>query len=264
MNSGVKAVFLDIDGTLIYKDEGPFPRDIAAIEEARKRGHRFFLSTGRALANIPPLLRDAPWVDGIIAATGTHVMIRKDPELPGVYKTLASRIITGEILKIVIDYFYPLEVWCALEGEDELYLVHEEEPRLFTRHPVPLRAENNFLSYCRGLRISKLTMQGEASEREQAVLGPYFNLYDLGGYHEGVLKGESKSRGIEKVLAGLALKREDSIAIGDSANDMDMIRFAGTGVAMGNACGELKQAADEITAGVRDGGVAHALARLLD
>lgn len=261
---GVKAVFLDIDGTLIYRDEGPFPADIAAIEGARKRGHRFFLSTGRALSNIPPPLKNAPWVDGIVAATGTHVLIRGDPEVPGVYKTLASRIIPEKVLKIVIDYFYPLKVWCALEGEEEIYLVNEEEPRLFTRHPVPLRAENNFLSYCRGLRISKLTMQGDASEDERAVLGPYFNFYALGGYHEGVLRGESKSGGLERVLAGLGLKREDSIAIGDSANDMDMIRFAGTGVAMGNACEELKQAAGRITTGVRDGGVANALAELLN
>jgi hydroxymethylpyrimidine pyrophosphatase-like HAD family hydrolase len=264
MNNSVKAVFLDIDGTLIYKDEGPFPEDIAAIEKARPRGHRFFLCTGRALSNIPPLLRDAPWVDGIIAATGTHVMIRRDPELPGVYTTLASRIIPGDVLKIVIDYFYPLGVWCALEGEEELYLVNEEEPRLFTRHPVPLTRENKFLSYCRGLKISKLTMQGDATGGEQAVLGPYFNLYALGGYHEGVLKGESKSGGIQRILASLGLNREDSIAIGDSANDMDMIRFAGKGVAMGNACGELREAADEITADVWNGGVARALARLLD
>jgi hydroxymethylpyrimidine pyrophosphatase-like HAD family hydrolase len=264
MNNSVKAVFLDIDGTLIYKDEGPFPADIAAIEKARGRGHRFFLCTGRALSNIPPLLRNAPWVDGIAAATGTHVMIRSNPELPGVFTTLASRVIPEDIIKIVIDYFYPLGIWCALEGEDELYLVNEEEPRLFARHPVPLTRENNFLSYCRGLRISKLTMQGDASQGERTVLGPYFNLHALGGYHEGVLKGESKSGGIERILAALGLKQEDSIAIGDSANDLDMIRFAGRGIAMGNACEELKQAADEITTGVRDGGVAHVLARLPD
>lgn len=68
-----------------------------------------------------------------------------------------------------------------------------------------------------------------------------------------------KNRGMERMLHHYGLTRSQSIAFGDGGNDIDMLRYAGIGVAMGNATDETKQAADYVTGSVDDGGIAQAL-----
>ena len=77
------------------------------------------------------------------------------------------------------------------------------------------------------------------------------------------MKGHSKADGMYRVLDHLGLARSQSIAIGDSANDEDMLFAAGISVAMGNATESIKALCDEITADAADAGVALALERLL-
>ena len=68
-----------------------------------------------------------------------------------------------------------------------------------------------------------------------------------------------KNRGMERMLCHYGLTRSQSIAFGDGGNDIDMLRYAGIGVAMGNATDETKQAADHVTGSVDDDGIAQAL-----
>jgi len=257
----MKAIFLDIDGTLLYKTEGPFPGDIEAIEEARQRGHRFFLCTGRALANVPLNLRNAPWVAGIVAGTGTHGMLRG--EAPGCWTTVFLHLLPEEVKRIAIETFVSEGRWCALEGVEKILCVNREPPKILIEEPLYLTRENGYLSWGRDFQICKLTAGGPVSPGEEAALGQFFQFFQLGHYHEAVPRGCSKSRGMETVLQALGIPREDSLAIGDGANDVDMIRFAGTGIAMGNAEEALKEAADGVTRSVQEGGVAQAVREYL-
>ncbi|MDP4091116.1 MAG: HAD hydrolase family protein, partial [Bacillota bacterium] len=61
----------------------------------------------------------------------------------------------------------------------------------------------------------------------------------------------------------LGIKREEVIAIGDAGNDIDMIRYAGLGVAMDNAFPQVKEAADYITASNEEDGVAQVIERFI-
>ena len=61
------------------------------------------------------------------------------------------------------------------------------------------------------------------------------------------------------MLKALGLTREQAIAFGDGGNDVEMLRYAGIGVAMGNACPEAKAAADYITDDVTADGLANGL-----
>jgi hypothetical protein len=71
--------------------------------------------------------------------------------------------------------------------------------------------------------------------------------------------GYSKATGLEVVRQALGLEVADTYAIGDSVNDLDMIRAAGTGIAMGNASEVAKEAADYVTSDIHEDGIAHAL-----
>lgn len=71
-----------------------------------------------------------------------------------------------------------------------------------------------------------------------------------------------KDRGLQAVAGHYGFAREETAAFGDGMNDLAMVAWAGTGVAMGNGAPELKAAADYVTAGVAEDGVAKALVHL--
>ena len=74
-----------------------------------------------------------------------------------------------------------------------------------------------------------------------------------------IAAGNSKAKGMERVLHYYGIDREEIIAFGDGENDMEMLQFAGIGVAMGNADPEVKEIADYVTDSVGEGGITHAL-----
>ena len=80
----------------------------------------------------------------------------------------------------------------------------------------------------------------------------------LGGM-DIIAKGGGKVPGIQKYLEREGLRPEEIIAFGDGENDMEMLKFAGIGVAMGNAEETVKQAADYITSDIDEDGIANAL-----
>ena len=72
----------------------------------------------------------------------------------------------------------------------------------------------------------------------------------------------SKAVGIEKVLHHYGVPVEDSLGFGDGINDCEMIQLVGHGVAMGNACAELKAVADDVCGNVTEDGLTHYLANI--
>jgi HAD superfamily hydrolase (TIGR01484 family) len=255
-----KAVFLDIDGTLIPQGQTmPGAEDAAAVELTHNAGHLIFLSTARSLANIPPEFTAAPWLDGIVAAGGAHVLLKDAAELTTVY----HKLIPMELLSAIYELYERLGKWCLFEGETDLYAVRRITILVLPHEPVALEHENDFVTKYPDAVINKLTMEGNIAAAERDMFGDIFYLYPQAGYHEGIIRGESKSKGMLMALEAAGIRREHSIAIGDSANDLDMIRFAGTGIAMGNACDELKAAAAHITGDVTHNGVARALRKYL-
>jgi Cof subfamily protein (haloacid dehalogenase superfamily) len=253
MENTSKAIFLDIDGTLILRDKGPFTDDIDMVKEARERGHHIFLSTGRSLANIPPVLRNASYIDGIVAGSGAHVVIDG--------KTVYRKWIPKELLVLICDYYLNKQKWCIFEGETNIYGINQYDPSLFVGAPLVITEKNDFIIKYKETIITKLTLEGIATDEERMILQDHFKLNSFSDYSEGIIKNETKSHGMEIILEKTGMTKENSIAIGDSVNDLDMISFSGLGIAMGNACDELKQIAKNITLDCGHGGVANAIKR---
>ncbi|MDR1618351.1 MAG: Cof-type HAD-IIB family hydrolase [Treponema sp.] len=253
------AVFLDIDGTLIMGAEGPFDDDVAAIERARRQGHRIFFNTGRSLAVIPPYLMAAPWVDGIIAGGGSHVLLREGDRLDTIYHVQVDE----DALCAIGAFYLAHPKWCIFEGETEVYAIPArgtpEYPMKIEESYHIVEGAGDFHGRYAGAVVTKITIDGAVTREEAALFAGRFNTFWLGGYSEAVISGESKARGMEIALTALGIPPARSVAVGDSANDLEMIRRAGIGIAMGNACDELKRAAAWITAPCGRGGVARAL-----
>jgi HAD superfamily hydrolase (TIGR01484 family) len=247
MDPSPKAIFLDIDGTIIIRGEGPFADDLAAIGEAREAGHRILLNTGRSLANIPPDLAGAPWLDGIVAGGGAHVVISGE--------TWYHKWVDTGVLCAISAWYLERDKWIVFEGETGIYGINQDYGFQIVSGP------DDFRTRYAGTLISKITLEGRASPEETAMLERHFRVFDQGRYTECILKGENKGQGMEIALRALGIERKNSIAIGDSVNDTDMIRHAGLGIAMGNASDELKELAAEVTDDCGQGGVAKAIRR---
>jgi Cof subfamily protein (haloacid dehalogenase superfamily) len=250
-NTSLKAVFLDIDGTLIFCDKGPFAEDVEQIKAARQQGHRIFLNTGRSFANIPPVLREAPWVDGIACGGGAHIML----EGTTVYHKWAPE----EVLCTVLAHYFENKKWCVFEGEKELYGVNQFNPSIFAVPVLVINDKDVFRGKYKDAVVTKLTLGGGIAREDREILDSFYQLNQFTGYFEGIIKGESKSKALNLILEHIGIPQQDSIAIGDSFNDIDVIQTAGLGIAMGNACMPLKEVAGTITDDWAHGGVGKAL-----
>jgi Cof subfamily protein (haloacid dehalogenase superfamily) len=247
----VKAVFLDIDGTLLDGPAGPFPDDIAQIEAARKAGHKIILATGRSTASLPPALRDAPWVDGVIAGCGATVSLHG--------KSLHRTFVPAQALPKICELYLKNGKWCAFEGETRVFALGNSLLFEYGDPPAVIASPDDFARKYPNEVITKITMEGFLTAEERAVFEPALRIIEFAAYSEAIVAGQTKLKGMDRTLAALGLTRESAVAIGDSENDIDMVRAAGTGIAMGNACAALKAAASEVTGGAGEGGVAQAI-----
>jgi Cof subfamily protein (haloacid dehalogenase superfamily) len=251
MNKEPKAIFLDIDGTLIFNNEGPFDEDIEQIKIAKEYGHCFFLNTGRAFSNIPAILKEAVYIDGMILGSGTHVQLRD--------RTIYHKRKNEKRLTSVCRYYLDNKKWCVIEDEKDLYGINKFDPDLFVGEVTPINDENDFSSKYHGVKITKLTVEGEPTVEERNLLEDYFQLNSFSTYYEGIIKGENKSNGIKMILKETGILLENSIAIGDSINDISALKTVNLGIAMGNACDELKEIAQYITDDCKHGGIGKAI-----
>lgn len=244
-----KAIFIDIDGTLMSGGELPSKYNICQLRRVRQQGDMVFLNTGRSYGYIPRQLREADYIDGIVAGGGAHVVLRQ--------QTIYRRVIAEDVLCAVSGLYLRIGKWCLFEGEEENYEVFRDGALQLVEH------EDDFRTRYRGALISKITMQGEVGEEERQVLHPHFYLYRQNGYSEGFIRGESKTGGIEKILQAVHIDKKQTIGIGDSLNDVEMLLNTEFGIAMKNACVELKQIADVTTDDCWHDGVGKALEKYL-
>lgn len=73
----IRLIFFDIDGTISYSGQSPSPSTVQAIRSARKNGHKVFISTGRTIDSIPPMVAEIGFDGGIYSAGGITVYNNK-------------------------------------------------------------------------------------------------------------------------------------------------------------------------------------------
>lgn len=241
--NGRKAVFMDIDGTLIADGcSAPSDAVVKCIEQARALGHIFCLCTGRSYGCLPPSLHNAPYIDGFVTACGTHVMLHG--------KEIWRQEIPRPVLRQLCRYFLAHKRDCLFEGEKRVYATGE---RL---HGLPVEHEDDFENRYVDDGITKLTIPFQMQPSDSTFLRQWFSLCQMEQHFEAILLGNSKATGIQRLLTAAQVARVDSIGVGDSENDLSMIQYVGLGVAMGNAVQALKDAAQYVTTPCAQDGVA--------
>ena len=262
-----RAIFLDVDGTLIDHEERLADSSVDAIRQARAAGHLVFICTGRARAEISDAVNGIGF-DGVISAGGGFV------EHEG--RVLQSRTIPADGLHRILDFLDGAAIEYILQGFDAVFPSTGLTSRLQAlagdrdlgdwalmsgeARPDPDRIEP----------IAKATFFGEEPTtfaRVRDGLGDEFHVLTGSMPFLGESGGEISPQGVNKgaaiagLIPSLGIAMEDVIAIGDSSNDVEMLTLAGVGIAMGNADGSIKALADEVTGAVDADGVWQAFVR---
>lgn len=244
------ALFLDIDGTLVHDSPTPPAQNSQCIRLAQQAGHLVFLCTGRSLACIQPEVLAANQYDGIVAGAGSYVQLGE--------RVLFSRRLPQQSLKRIADYYLRAGVLCIFEGETGMYTVQKAFNARPDWHQVT--APEDFETRFAGADVNKLSIAGQLPPDAVKMLEEEgLFVIQHPDYAEAVPKGCSKSEGMKIVLAELGIDRRHTIAIGDSLNDVDMLAYAGLGIAMGNAPDQVKAIADAVTGTSGEAGVAMAI-----
>lgn len=242
-----KAVFMDIDGTLMGHN-GVSGRVIDAIQRTRSRGNLFFVCTGRSLGNMPGELLQAEYLDGYIMGCGMHCVFGNRD----VYHERISRELVLEVAK----FSFERRQECWYEGETRMLATYSEFEQIEKFDTIEM-----FADAIEKEPISKMTIQGPYREEYGVYFSKWFDLYAMGTYSDVVLRGVTKATGMQHMLDYLNIDKANCIGVGDSLNDLPMIEFAGLGVAMGNAPEAVKARADVVTDTCQNDGVATMIER---
>ncbi len=269
-----KYVFLDIDGTLFSPQLGKIPDSaLAAVKEARANGSKVFLCTGRSLAGCNKYLTMD--IDGFVFAAGAMVYADRqrifDHPLDKADESLLKHLIREEGMGYVAEgqaggYCDPIgyEVLCKYFGG--LDATEEEQHRKVS--------ENGFYPEFyehpdeKIYKVCSYVIHGRDFDTLRRRLPEEFNLTvtvrdpDFDDCAEITAASITKASGIEKILEHYGALVQDSVGIGDSENDIPMIEFCGTGIAMGNAMEAVKEKADWVTTPILEDGIRNAFIKV--
>ena len=124
----------------------------------------------------------------------------------------------------------------------------------------------NFANY----PLNKILTAGEPNylqETYKEMMEPFKDtlscMFTAPFYFEFTAKGIDKAKALETVLTKLGVNKEEIVAFGDGHNDISMVRYAGVGIAMGNAVQELKDIADYVTLSNDEDGIAYAIDKFI-
>lgn len=256
-------IAVDLDGTLLTDAEKKItPRTRAALQKVMELGHKVVIATGRPYRASKQYYQELKLNTPIVNFNGAFIHNPSDSKWGLFHFPLdqgtAKRIIEASlqfnvqnIMVEVIDDVYLHKRDEAIIGTffdptTTVQLLPEQlhtDPTSVLIHPYDEQVED----------LRNMLEREHAEVVEHRKWGAPWNVIEV------IRKGLSKALGLERICSTYQIPAERVIAFGDEDNDLEMIEFAGTGVAMGNAIPELKEVANEITLSNEEEGIAHFL-----
>lgn len=277
----IKAIVLDIDGTLLNNDKIITSKTKKALIDAQKKGIKVILASGRPTSGMwkhaEELLLDQ--YDGLLVSyNGAHVLDTTTGQ------ESFSQTLTVEIGQQILEHLKKFDVKPMITKDDYLYVNDVYNCMLDLPAPLGhfniinyearggnfLLCEQKDLAAFANFPLHKILVAGQPeylTEHWEEIRTPFKDtvsmVFSAPMYIEFTDLGIDKAHALDTVLKPLQIYPEHIIAFGDGQNDLSMIEYAGTGVAMGNAVEELKKAANKITATNNEDGIAKILEELL-
>ena len=256
-----KAVFFDIDGTLLDGTNGHFylsERVKAALNRLKSAGHYIFIATGRPYAFLQKEILNFGF-DGYVLLNGAVVMFDG--------KIIFKRALDNAVVKKICDYAVSEGIEYILEGHPQIYFKREFKAVEDFFHKINV----DYSDFVRDFEIDDAeTYKIECAtfrkdvENIDAIYKKIIAMDGITGWSDPFrfknldLSSDkiTKADGIFYMLNYIGVDVKNSYAFGDGYNDIQMIESVGTGIAMGTAGESLRRKAKFVVPNVREDGVA--------
>lgn len=254
----LKAVFFDIDGTLVsFNTHKVSDSSKKAIKELKDKGIKVFIATGRIRGQINNL--DDLEFDGYITANG-HDCYVGDKEI---YRNVISR----ETLHALLDYLENEEKFpCSIMTNNGIFInyIDDKVKQLSEGVDLEIPAVENYRKFVEENIDNVLQINIFVDEdKEKELVKKLFKDCESSRWHPAFAdinrKGGGKHVGVCKIIEYYKIDISETMAFGDGGNDLTMIEHCAVGIAMGNGNEKLKKAADYITDNVDNDGIYKAL-----
>ena len=265
-STDARLVALDVDGTLMEFGGRISPDVIEAVRAVRDAGDHVVLATGRSVISVAPIARGLGLTTGPAVCSNGAVRVTMDPSAPLGYEiTDMVTFDPGPALRVI-----------RAELPDALYAVEDVGRGFFVTQPFPPNEIEGVHTVVDFERLCTLPATRVVIRSPNHTEADFHAMVERIGLHEVTYavgwvawldlnpKGVTKASALEQLRIELGVATESTIAIGDGRNDIEMLRWAGRGVAMGNADEVTREASDEVTGSVAEDGVLTVLRGLLD
>ncbi|MCY6371118.1 sugar-phosphatase [Clostridium ganghwense] len=263
-----KLIALDMDGTLLKEDKSISEENYIAIKKAKEKGVKVVLSTGRPQKGIEKYLKELNLLsdeDYCVTYNGSVI------QNTGTNEILYKKLLTCEDAHYLYDLSKKLDI-----NIHALTTTSCIAPKLtkYTELEVTMNGINfeevDFATLTDSTPIVKIMLIDEPEKLSEAieklpeeVYEKYTVVRSAPFFLEFLDKTVNKGAGVKALAESLGINQNEVICMGDAGNDLHMIKYAGLGVAMGNAFLEVKKAADYITYTNEDDGVAHVINKFI-
>lgn len=279
INMNIKAIFLDLDGTLLNDKKVISQKNISTLTRISSKDIKIIISTGRNYTGTLPVLEGTDFADYIITSNGAAVYdtctdkpIITDFMSNGLAISLAESL---DLDNIMFDLFVNGEAY--MEEKNIEFLKHVDTPEEIKRFLLHNRTiVPSIMEYLiTGKKdIEKVTINfktlpdGTIFKRAETIdiIKTFPNLSCVTGGSNNVevtLAEATKGHAMRKLMERLGIPLSDTSAMGDSENDLHIIETSGVGIAMGNADEMIKSAADFVTLTNEEDGVSYAIEKIL-
>ena len=265
MGQNIKAVFTDVDGTLLNSAHRVTPRTGEWIHRILQRGIHFVIVSARSPSGIYPIMRRNDLHCALISYSGAMIM---DEDRNVLYSRQIDRQTALRIEDFIKEKEYDLSL-CIYSGDDWL-APDKTDPRVINEERIveaqsregtvadlaPGEGVNKFLCICAPGTILEVEREMKEAFPDVAVVKSSDILLEI------MAKGISKAEAVERFCAHLGILPSETIAFGDNYNDVEMLQTAGRGYVMGNAPEEIQQMFAFTTADNDHDGIAEVLEQL--
>ncbi|MBC2855515.1 HAD family phosphatase [Cetobacterium sp. 2A] len=255
----IKAVALDLDGTLLSSDKTISLENLEVLEELEKRGILIFISTGRPYISAKKIADEIGLKSVIITYNGAKVIN------PITGEVLYEQVLEEKYVKKLIEFsrefgihlnLYQNEEWFVENDSNEETIAYKKLTKL-----TPIKKDfDTFELYTmtKTLFIGENHILKELEKKIKNFAGENVHVtFSQSRFLEILNKNVNKGAALLAVLEKKNIKPEECMAFGDASNDLEMLKVVGYGVAMGNATDEVKAETSYITDSNDDNGVAN-------
>lgn len=263
-----RAVFVDVDGTLCDSRQRVPDSAIRALAQARERGHRLFVCTGRSVPEVYPRFVDLGF-EGIVGGAGGYAAVGNE--------VLLDERMPREHVDVLTALWEDLDAFFIWQGPDQM---GPSEGYLDFFVPRAGKHPEDWIEYAQSISPFIVDIDGGAFTKVTAYVPPdkaslervsaalpegyraIIGSVGAAGYvpFEIIPDHLSKAVGMQAVCEHIGIPMSRSVAIGDSNNDVEAVARAAVGISIGGVCDDLVAVADIVAPAVGQGGLAWALA----